>query len=294
MSALFINDIQNIFEAPMDLSSEIISSFQKSITVTAPAIKDLSFVHTGTALGYAQGDALKIHCPLTNTPLNMIHIPDLKKLVFLFDNTILHTTPTHVKYLSIYDNTYIRTYNCEGVNDIQSKIDDDVFMCVNDRKIEFYDLRSVHPVSFLTVRNCVAALNNFCFAVLINKTLLKVFEVGASSPRLTKEVFNVDKVKLTNDNKYVLLGTSKSVIVLDINTGNEEQKIYIDNLVDFDVSESSEYLFMLHDGKVSVNKIKKRELIMSMQVGEQKMIRMNPSYAQFVSAMPNLTFYAAE
>ncbi|ELQ75430.1 Histone H3 (Lys4) methyltransferase complex and RNA cleavage factor II complex, subunit SWD2 [Trachipleistophora hominis] len=278
----------------MDLSSEIISSFQKSVTITSPAIKDVSFVHTGTALAYTQGDALKIHCPLTNTPLDMIHIPDLKKMAFLFDNTILHTTPTHVKYLSLYDNTYIRTYNCEGVCDVQCRTDDDVFMCVSDRKIEFYDLRSAHPLSFLTVRNCIATLNNSCFAVLINKTLLKVFDVGATAPRLTKEVFNAHKIKLTNDNRYLVLGSTKSVLVLDACTGNELQKIFVDNLVDFDVSESSEYLFMLHDGKVSVNRITKKEMIMSVQVGEQKMIRLNPGYAQFVSAVPNLTFYAAE
>lgn len=272
-------------------SSNLIKKF---VILEAPSYTDISFLWTGTALTYTEHSTLRIHCPLTNTPLNRINIPHLKRTLFLFDNAMLVGTSSHVKYLSTYDNTYIRSYTVDNLLDIHAVQENDTFMCVSSKRVEFYDLRSSALLKYLNVRNCMAALNTLLFAVVINTNILKVLEMKCTAPKYTKRIQNMFKIKLTGDNKYVIVGTAKVIIFLEMESGEEVQKIYLENLVDFDVSECSRFVYVMSDEKVYVYEIGGKEKIVDVFVGEQGVIGVNPSYAQFVCARPDITFYCAE
>lgn len=278
----------------MDLSFEHISLFQKTQSLYSPSILNISYLHNGTAISYTQNNYIRIHCPITNIDINKINVPDIKKGIFLFDNTMLVSTNNSIKYLSVYDNTYLRSFSCDKISDIQSRLKDDVFMSVEESKINFYDLRSVNAIKYLNVKNSIATLNNDSFAILMNKSILKIYDFKNSSPMHTIQFFNINKIKITNNNKYILLSNPKNVILVNVSTGCIIHRFFVDNVIDFDFSEDSQFVFFLHDQKVSVFSLSTKTMINNLVVGEQKYVKVNPSFSQFVSAEPNLTFFSVD
>lgn len=280
----------------MDLTGEHISSLQKTQTVSAPTLSSVSYVHTGIFLSYTETNCLNIHCPITNKNIEKMKIPEIKQAVLLFDNMLLYSTKDAVKYFSFHEKQISRSFPSNNPQSIQAKPIDDVFMVVNQDNIEFHDLRYKNPLSRLNVKNTIATINNDSWAIIIDNSVLKIYDHGSISPRVTKKFTNnVSHLKLTNDNKYLILVTNKSILLVETQRGETIHRFFIDNVIELDISEDSQFVFFLLKGKVSIFSIKERKLINNIIFGnEQHFISVNPSYSQFITGGPDFTFFSVD
>lgn len=280
----------------MDYSEEHISLFEKTQTVVSSSLSSISYIHSGISLAYTEKDHLNIHCAITNVNAERILIPDIKQTVFLFDNVLLYSTKDSVKYFSYPDKQILRSFPIKDPLFIQSKLIDDTFMIINQDGLQFNDLRYKNDIYRLNVRNCIGTLNNDSFAIIINNKILKIYDHGYVSPRITKKYMStVLQLKFTNDNKYLVLNTEKSILLVETQTGETIHRFFIDNVLDFDISEDSQFIFFILRGKVSIFSIKDRQLLKSLFLNtEQRMIRANPSFSQFITAQPDFTFFSVD
>lgn len=278
----------------MDLTQEHISLLQKTQTVSSKSLSSIDYIHTGIFLSYTETDYLKIHCPIMNDNIDKIRIPGIKKAIFLFDNTLLYNLNDSVKYFSYYDKTILRSFQIQDVKNIEAKPIDDIFMVNSKNCISFYDLRYKNAISRLQIKDSRTTLNNDSWACLLNNQVL-IFDHNSSSPRISKNFKNIEILKLTPNNKFLILVTSKSVIILDNLTGEINNRLFVDDVVDVDISEDSQFIFFLINGKVSIFSIEANKLINNILLkSEQKFIKCNPSFAQFCTAAEDFTFYSVD
>lgn len=280
----------------MNFTEEHISLFKKTQTVNSASISSISYIHSGIALAYTEKDYLNIHCTITNQNTEKILIPHIKQTVFLFDNVLLYSTKDSVKYFSYPDKQILRSFPIKDPSFIQFKLLDDTFMIINQDGLQFNDLRCKNDIYRLNVRNCIGTLNNNSFAIIINDLILKIYDHGHISPRITKKYMNpISQLKFTNDNKYLILNTEKSILLVETQTGETIHRFFIDNVYDFDISEDSQFIFFILNGKVSIFSINNRKLLSNIILNdEQRLIRMNPSFAQFITAQPDITFFSVD
>ncbi|KRH93513.1 histone H3 (Lys4) methyltransferase complex and RNA cleavage factor II complex, subunit SWD2 [Pseudoloma neurophilia] len=280
----------------MDLSDEHISLLKKTQTVQSPSISSLSYIHSGISLAYTETNYLNIHCAISNINTEKINIPDIKKTVFLFDNMVLYSNKDSVKYFSYPDKQILRSFQIDKPKDIQAKLIDDTFMVLNNDSLQFYDLRCKNTFYNLNVKNCLATINNESFSILLNNTVLKIYDFNKISPRITKKFTTpISHLKLTNDNRYLIIITNKSVNLLETQTGETVHRFFIDNIRDFDISEDSQYIFFLLKQKVSIFSIKDKKLLNNIILtNDQNQLAVNPSFSQFITAGPDFTFFSVD
>lgn len=296
MSADYLTD-ENFPTNENFLTNEHISYLQKAQTVPSSTLSSLSYSFDGIFLSYTEPNYLNIRCPIMNEQIEKINIPDIKQSQFLFNDLMLYSNKDSVKYFSYQEKQVLRTFPANNPIFIQSKLIDDTFMIINQDCIQFNDLRYQNSLFQLNVKNTIGSLNNECFAIIINHSILKVYKYNNISPIITKYFANnISHIKLTNDNKFIILVSNKSILLLETYTGETIHRFYTESVIDLDVSEDSQFVFFLHKNKkVSIFSILDRKLTHNIVLGqEQKIISVNPSFSQFVTAGPDLTFFSVD
>ncbi|KAG0438074.1 WD repeat-containing protein 82 [Dictyocoela muelleri] len=274
----------------MNLSTETITGFKRFKIIDDKKISQIEYLHTGDKLVYKTPETLKIYDPLKGTLLNVIHLKILS-FKMLFNNNLVHSTPTEVKYLSIYDNQYIRSfYGHQNVTEINKCPVNDLFITHSDVALFVWDLRYKKPIFRKNVYNSHSAFSKNNLTLLINNSILKTFDFrnldsGPISSRIVPE--KIDNINYIGEN--IIAGSKQSIIIFN----DQYTKIFVEKRGNFCVTPDNNYIFC-NSGNHLVAVF---DALNGKNVGSYRgdsLVAFNPQYAQFVTAGNNLTFWMCE
>ncbi|KAG0418302.1 WD repeat-containing protein 82-B [Dictyocoela roeselum] len=224
----------------MNLTTDTISNFKIFKIFEDRKIKQIEYLHTGDKLLYSTPETLKLYDPLQGKLLNIVHV---KATTFkmLFNNNLVHSTPAEIKYLSLYDNQYIRTfYGHMGVTEINRCPVNDLFVSHSDVALFIWDLRYKKPLFRRNVYNSHSAFSNNNMALLLNNSVLKTYdfrnlESGPVSSRLVPE--RIENIEYLGEN--IVAAGKQSIIIFN----DQYTKIYVENRRNFCTTPDNKYIF---------------------------------------------------
>ncbi|KAK1350474.1 hypothetical protein LUQ84_000711 [Hamiltosporidium tvaerminnensis] len=284
----------------MNFSENLIKSYKEAkVFQELSQLNCIDYLYDGTSFGVSTNDTLKIYCPIRGILYNTIHIPQLRKFIFLFKNTILHSTENYIKYLSLYDNQYIRSFKCERVKSLSSNINNDLFLSSSNDCVNVWDLRCKNSIYKLSVNDSIVSFSsNNKFCVNVGDSLVKQYDMRNVTYGPEKTIYfdghdEITGIQYSNDSKNIIISSNNIHTVVSAETGKVKYNHCFDKVSYACASPDSKYLFCTSGSHVFVYGIDDKKKVHTFKDSnfEHGLIKCNPAYTQFVTASTSVVFW---
>jgi COMPASS component SWD2 len=290
----------------MILTEETIKKFKASKSFKDNnMVHSLSFLYNGESVAHSSVDTLRICSPLSGTLKNVVSIKNINKVEYLFPNTILHTCDNTIKYLSLYDNQYLRSFNSHvgTIKSLSSNILNDTFISSSDESTYIWDLKIKKPLYSIKTIDSVSAFSmgdGFCLSV--SNVLLKLYDARniLYGPRKTITlqdiIGEIKRIQYSPNGKYISASGKKTHLIFEVESGQLYHRVNTEKEGDMCFTPDSKYVFCSSGGIIYVHDLINRKKIhhYSSYGLDIKLLEFNPVYSQFVSASTLFTFWMPE
>lgn len=289
----------------MNITDDFLRSFQKTIVLRenfAPSC--VKYSPLGTSASISVQNTLKTYNTISGTLMNSLSIKPTS-FDYITENCIVHTSDTSLKYLSLYDSTYISTFygHTSPVKSVISCNLNDTFGSFCEDFVKIWDIRCLNPTFSIPCRNgTLAFVNENYFTVKTGQTILFYDKRNITGP-IKKRFLEIENDKnfltfqdndfLANEKFVILNQGGNKHLILDLNlelfhTINTHKKSKIEFLpgLDYYLISSGSIIYIYDtQKKLRFGNIRDNNLL---EIGE---VLFNPVYAQFISVNNGISFW---
>ncbi|KAF7682505.1 WD repeat-containing protein 82 [Astathelohania contejeani] len=255
-------------------------------------INCVRFSDDGSLLGTTTATTLKIFDPLTSKLQTCINIHSTKLFDFFFPNTIIHTADHNLKYLSIFDNHYIRNFknHRSTIRSLSVSKRTNIILSTSKERVNIWDISVRNPIYTINCVNSVGCLSNLStdFCVSVNNAMIKFFDLKQATfgPYYTIPLLSeIVSMEYTFDDRFVVVTTTTAYVFISTDKHEIYWTISMENRGRGCVTPDSRYFLCTSGAYIFVYDIIARKKLHSYKdhINEYGNIRFNPLYAQFVT-----------
>lgn len=250
-------------------------------------IRLLNYSTGGDYFSYAVDDSLKIYDARTGALRNII-TAKIDTMCYFQKNTLLHSRDNMLFYLSIYDNTYLRSFESHKSKISSISVNDasDTFMSCSYESTKLWDIRYQDPILSFNSKGQLGALSRDNDFALADNNFVYIYDTRSPEhPRETKQLKPAfyRKMWYTHDSTCIGLSSFRTHMFLDEN-GDYLANFSLENDCDgCTINDSNIFLCgssqNLMAYKVQDKKRIGRRLIEDFDV---TVVRANPTLSQFI------------
>ncbi|KAM0672050.1 hypothetical protein CWI42_042080 [Ordospora colligata] len=254
-------------------------------------LDEIEYSTDGLLLSITHGNTLKLFSALSGNIQNIIHLQSIQKYLFMYPNTIVHTSCSTLQMLSVFDNKYIRTFNSHKnqVYALSVCTSEDSIISSSNECINYWDVRKKNPLYKINAANSIGCISSsYDYALLANGSVLKIYDKrNIKGPRSTSTI--TEKKYLTMayspDANHLVISDGKTHLLADKN-GLVKSTFALESKSSGCITPDSSHFLLYEKNHIFAYNIKakKKEYEFEAYGIEDTKIRFNPCYTQFAAS----------